>query len=440
MRDIQGLYQNKLIHIDEALAMVKSGDSIMINMACGEAQLFSSRLHTIATHVKDVNVVTCLPLMEYEYFTKPEYRDSFFMESWFYGPPIRQAHAHGQVSYIPNHFYRAASARLYHRKSNIVVCNVSPMDRFGYLSMGLSVASHKEAMEKADIVIAEVNPNVPRTFGDSTIHISELDFIIEADYPMTEVPNSPPSDKDRQIGKYIAELIEDGSTLQLGIGGIPNAVAGELMHKKDLGIHTEMFSDSMVDLFMAGAVTGKRKTLLPGKMVGTFGMGTRKLYDFLDDNPSVMMCRGSWVNDPAVIAQNYRQVSINTTMEVDLSGQCCSESVGHVQYSGTGGQSNTAVGAQGSFEGKSIIALYSDAHVRDSRTGERKRISKIVPRLTHGAQVTLSRNDVDFVVTEHGVASLRGTSVRERVKRLASIAHPDYRDAILEEAKELRIW
>lgn len=440
MPDPYTLYQNKLISLDQALGLVQSGDSLMINMAAGEAQAFSSQLHTIAHRVRDVNVVTCLPLSDYEYYINPAYRDSFLMESWFYGQPLRKVHPHGRVSYIPNHFYRAASARLYHRKSNIVLCNASPMDRFGYLSLGLSVASHKEAMEMADLVIAEVNPHVPRTFGDATIHISELDHVIQTDYPMTQVPFAPPSQKDQVIGAYIAQLIEDGSTLQLGIGGIPNAVAGALMHKKDLGIHTEMLTDAMVDLFQAGTVTGRRKTLLPGKIVGTFAMGTQRLYDFLDDNPGVMMCKGSWVNDPAVIARNYRQVSINTTMEVDLSGQCCSESVGHQQYSGTGGQSNTAVGAQGSFEGKSIIALYSDAHVKDRETGERKRVSKIVSRLAHGAAVTLSRNDVDYVVTEYGIASLRGTSVRERVKRLVAIAHPDYRESLQEEADRLMIW
>lgn len=440
MPDPHKLYQSKLMSLDQALGLVQTGDSLMINMAAGEAQAFSSQLHTIAHRVRDVNVVTCLPLNDYDYYTKPEYRDSFMMDSWFYGQPLRKAHPYGRVSYIPNHFYRAASARLYHRKSNIVLCNASPMDRFGYLSLGLSVASHKEAMAAADVVIVEVNPQVPRTFGDATVHVSELDHVIEVDYPMTQVPFAPPSEKDRIIGAYIAELIEDGSTLQLGIGGIPNAVAGALMDKKDLGIHTEMLTDAMVDLVEAGAVTGRRKTLEPGKIVGTFAMGTQRLYDFLNDNPGVLLCKGSWVNDPAVIARNYRQVSINTTMEVDLTGQCCSESVGHQQYSGTGGQSNTAVGAQGSFEGKSIIALYADTFVKDQQTGERWRVSKIVSRLAHGAAVTLSRNDVDYVVTEYGIASLRGTSVRERVQRLIAIAHPDYRDQLQEEASRLMIW
>lgn len=433
-------FKSKLISIDEALAKVKSGDSLVINMASGEAKEFSANLHKIAEKVHDVNVVNCLPLHDYEYYMNPAYNKSFMMESWFYGPPLRAAHKYQRTSYIPNHFYRAASARLFHRRCNIALCNVSPMDSHGYMSMGTSVASHKEIMEQADLVIVEVNPNVPRTFGDAIIHVSEIDFLVETEYEMTEVPNRPSSDKDLTIGKIIADLIEDGSTIQLGIGGIPNAVAAELMHKKDLGIHTEMLTDTMVDLVRAGVISGSRKTLMPRKIVATFAMGTKKLYDFLDDNPAVMMCNGGWVNDPAVIAQNYRQVSINTTMEVDLAGQCCSESVGHVQYSGTGGQSNTAVGAQGSFEGKSIIALHSDAYVRDSLTGERKRVSKIVPRLTFGAAVSLSRNDVDYVVTEYGVASLRGTSVRERVKRLVAIAHPDYRAELQEEADRLMIW
>ena len=295
-------------------------------------------------------------------------------------------------------------------------------------------------MEHADIVIIEVNPNMPRTFGDSVVHIRDIDYVIEVDYKVPALAEVPITEKDRIIGKYIADLIEDGSTIQLGIGGIPNAVAAELMNKKDLGVHTEMLTDGMADLYKAGVITGKYKTLMPGKMVATFVLGTQKLYDFVDDNPAVQIMRGSWVNDPYVIGQNYKMVSINTTMEIDLTGQCCSESIGHVQFSGTGGQADTAIGAQMSEGGKSIIALHSTANVRVPGQEERVTVSKIVARLAHGAAVTLSRNDVDYVVTEYGVASLRGTSLRERVKALINIAHPDFREQLEREARELMIW
>jgi acyl-CoA hydrolase len=313
------------------------------------------------------------------------------------------------------------------------------MDKHGFLSLSLSATYEREIIEGADLVILEVNPNYPRTFGDTTIHISQIDNIVEVNYPVPELSNGEPDEKDKIIGKYIADLVEDGSTIQLGIGGIPNAVASQLVNKKDLGIHTEMFTDGMVDLFKVGAITGRKKTLLPEKMVATFALGSKKLYDFIDDNPGVQILNGKWVNDPYVIGKNYKMVSINTTLEIDLTGQCCSESIGHLQFSGTGGQADTAIGAQLSQMGKSIIALYSTANIRVPGSEGRKTISKIVPRLTHGAVVSLSRNDVDFVVTEYGVAPLRGTSVRDRVKKLINIAHPDFRDELLEEGKKLKL-
>jgi len=242
-----------------------------------------------------------------------------------------------------------------------------------------------------------------------------------------------------KIGGYIADLIEDGSTIQLGIGGIPNAVAAKLKNKKNLGIHTEMMTDGMVDLVNAGAVNGKEKTLYPNKIIATFALGTKKLYDFLDDNPSVLIKDGHWVNDPYVIGQNCKMISINTTIEIDLTGQCCSESIGYKQFSGTGGQADTAIGAQISKAGKSFIALYSTAMVRSGEGDQRQLISKIRPTLKPGAAVSLSRNDVDYVVTEYGVASLRGTSLRERAERLIAIAHPDFRDLLEKEAIQMGI-
>lgn len=438
--NIKEIYNSKVITVEEAINKIKTDDNVVSALSAAEPREILSKLHTISDRVRNVNVATCLPIGDYDYFVNPEYKESFLMEGWFYSPSIRKAHKNGNVSFIPNHLHLAAAKRIHHRKPNVFIGTGSLMDKHGFISISLSATYEREMIENADIVILEVNPNMPRTFGDAIIHVSDIDYVVETDYPVPQLGTVEPSEKDKIIGKYIADLVEDGSTIQLGIGGIPNAVAAELMHKKDLGIHTEMFTDGMVDLYEAGVITGRYKTLLPGKMVATFALGTQKLYDFIDDNPAVNIMRGSWVNDPYIIGQNYKMVSINTTLEIDLTGQCCSEAIGHVQFSGTGGQADTAIGAQLSKGGKSIIALYSTANVRVPGTDKRKTISKIVTRLAQGAAVSLSRNDVDFVVTEYGVASLRGTSIRDRVKALIDISHPDFREQLKEEAKELMIW
>ena len=294
-------------------------------------------------------------------------------------------------------------------------------------------------IKKAKTVILEINPNAPRTFGDVQLHVDDVDYLIEVDYPMPEIADAVPNEKDLAIGKLIAEMINDGDCIQLGIGGIPNAVAASLYGKKNLGVHTEMLTTGMVQLAKAGVINGKCKQINNGKMVAAFAMGTKELYDYIDDNPSVEILDGGYVNDPYTIMQNDNQVSINTTLEVDITGQCASESIGSVQFSGTGGQSDTAVGAQKSRNGRSIIALYSTAMVKDPATGERVETSKIVCQLKAGAAVSLSRNDVDYLVTEYGCVSLRGTSIAERAERIISVAHPKFRDQIRAEALALGI-
>jgi acyl-CoA hydrolase len=262
------------------------------------------------------------------------------------------------------------------------------------------------------------------------VHISDVDYLIDVNYPAPTIPNQEPNEKDYAIGKLIADAIHDGDTIQLGIGGIPNAVAKSLMNKKDLGIHTEMFTSGMVELVKAGVINGKKKVLHPGKHVCCFALGTKELYDFIDNNPSVMILRGSYVNDPAIMGLNDNQVSINSTLEIDLTGQCASESIGTQQFSGTGGQSDTAIGAQNAKNGRSFMALYATAMVKNPVTGEREETSKIVATLKPGAAVSLSRNDVDYVVTEFGMVSLRGTNIRERAQLLISIAHPKFREQL----------
>ena len=433
-------WKSKLITLDGALGMVKSGDNIITGMAASEAKAFLSRIHEIAPRVRDVEVVTCLPMSDYPFFADPQYKESFLHSGWFFTAAMRRSHAYGNTTFIPNHLHVAARKRLDYRVPSIYIGSAAMPDRHGNVSLSLSVTYETEIIKAADVVILEINPNFPRTFGDAVVPCADVDYFIETDYQPGELSIAAPNEKDKIIGDYIADLVEDGATIQLGVGGIPNAVAAALRHKRDLGVHTEMITDGMVDLIESGTINGKRKSLCEGKAIGTFAMGTRRLYDFLDDNPAVELRRGCWVNDPCVIGQNYKMVSINTAIEIDLFGQVCSESIGTRQFSGAGGQADTAIGAQNSPGGKSIIALYSTAMVKTGEGDARQPVSKIVPTLAPGAAVTLSRADVDYVVTEYGVAALRGTPIRERVKRLTAIAHPDFKEDLIKQAHEQHIW
>ena len=427
----------KYITAEEAVQLVKSNDHVVVGMTAAEPQAFMKILHTVADRVKNVVVSNCLPILEAEFFTNPAYKDSFKVAGWFYTATLRKYHKNGNISFIPNHLHLAGKKRFEHMKPNIFVTAASMPDENGYISLSIQNVYERDAIDLADIVIVEVNPNFPRTFGDNQVHIDEVDYIIQSNYPVPTIINAEPNEKDMLIGKEIAKHIPDGATIQLGIGGIPNAVAYFLKDKKDLGIHTEMFTNGMMDLIKDGIVTGKKKNYMPGKHVCAFAFGSKELYKFLDNNPDVYFMRGIEANDPHVVGLNDNQISINTTLEVDLTGQVASESIGHVQFSGTGGQSDTAVGAQNAKNGKSFIALYSTAMVRNKQTGEKEEISKIVTTLKPGAAVTLSRNDVDYVVTEYGCVSLRGTTIEERVRLLISIAHPKFREQLTEEAKAL---
>ena len=429
----------KYVSITEALALVKDNDYIVTGLGSAEGREFMTNLHTIADRVKGVMVSNCLPMGAYEFIVNPEYKHSFTTEGWFYTPVLRKAHKNGNISFIPNHLHLASKKRLFFREPDIYVGIASMPDKHGYVSLSLSNTYEMAMIKKAKTVILEVNPNAPRTFGDVQLHVDEVDYLVNVDYPMPEIADAVPNEKDLAIGKLIAEMVHDGDCIQLGIGGIPNAVAASLYGKKNLGVHTEMLTTGMVQLAKAGVINGKCKQINNGKMVAAFAMGTKELYDFIDDNPAVEILDGAWVNDPYTIMQNDNQVSINTTLEVDLTGQCCSESIGSTPFSGTGGQSDTAVGAQKSRNGRSIIALYSTAMVKDPATGERVETSKIVCQLKAGAAVSLSRNDVDYLVTEYGCVSLRGTSIAERAERIISIAHPAFREQLRKEALEIGI-
>lgn len=427
----------KIITIQDALNLIQEGDHIVAGMAASEGREFFTHLHEVSDRVSHVTIDNCLPMYPYEFMVNEAYKDHFTVNSWFFSGDIRKAFSHGNISFIPNQLHFAGVRRVAHLKPNIYVGNCTPPDKHGFVSLSLSNVYEKGMLEAADIVILEINPHFPRTLGDLEVHESDIDYFVEVDYQPPVLPDTEPNEKDIKIGEHIASFIEDGDTIQLGIGGIPNAVANALMDKKDLGVHTEMLTTGFMKLFQHGAVTNKQKTLHKGKMVAAFALGTPELYDFIDDNPAVMLLDGNYVNDPCVIGQNDNQVSINTTIEVDLTGQCCSESIGTRQFSGTGGQTDTATGAQRAKNGRSFIALYSTTKVRDKETGERVEVSKIVPTLKPGAAVSLSRNDVDYIVTEYGAVRLRGTSIKERVKLLISVAHPKFRDELWQAAKEI---
>ena len=429
--DVQELYNEKLITIPEAVSKVESNMKVATAMAGSEPQGLLTELGKHKDEVENVNIVTCLMMGDYE-FLKPEMKGHFLNETWFYGPGDRANHKHGNVTYIPNNLHEAGTMKIENDNINIFWGTATSMDKNGFFSLSLGLTYEKQMIENIDMVVLEINENLPWTLGDNQVHISDVDFVVENNAPLIELPYIEPGEVEDKIGQNVADLIEDGSTLQLGIGGIPNAITNHLTDKKDLGIHTEMFTDGMVDLFRQGVITNKKKTLWKGKMVGTFALGTQKLYDFIDKNLAVEFQQGKVTNDPYILGQNYKMVSVNTALQVDVTGQVCSEAIGNKHYSGTGGQVDTHRGAQRSEGGKGIIALRSTA-----KGGE---ISTILAQLPPGSKITLGRNDIDYVVTEYGVAHLKGKSIRDRVEAMISIAHPDFRDQIRENAKELKIW
>ena len=429
----QDLYRSKLIAIDEAVAHIQSDNDVIVAQCASEPQGCMSRFHIVGDRVQNVRVFSVLTLKEYDFYMKKEMQGHFELASWFHAPGSRAAlkAGTGTVTYVPNMLHRAATDRIHAHQPDLFFGTCTPPDKHGFVSLALGITYEKDIMDHARLVILEVNPRLPRTFGDTQVHVSAVDFFVEHDQEVPALPAPVPNATDLQIGAHIADLVEDGSTLQLGIGGIPNAAALALKGKKDLGVHTEMLVDSMMELYEMGVITNARKALKPGKFVTTFAMGSRKFYDWLDDNVAVDFQRGSWVNNPAIVAQNSKMVSVNTCISVDFTGQVASESIGPNQYSGTGGQSDTAQGAVAGFDGKgkSIIACYS--------TAKGGTVSTIMPMLAEGSAVTLHRSLVDHVVTEHGVARLRGRTVRERSLALIAVAHPDFRSELTAQARQL---
>lgn len=431
--EIKQQYNEKYITAAEAVSKVKSNQTIGVGIAGAESVGLLTAMAEVALEVENVHFWTCLPMRPYDIFVKQEMGGHIFNENWFYTPTDRKVHNEGRVSYVPNNLNRASTDKLFstNGKLDIFWGTATPPNKDGYMSLSIGLVVQKDLLEAADLKILEINENLPFTFGDTLVHISEVDYVIENHVPVVELASSPPTEIEQQIGGYIADLIDDGSTIQLGIGGIPNAITAFIMERHDLGIHTEMVVDGMVDLVEAGVVTNRKKTLHPGKIIGAFALGTKKLYDFLDGNKNVEMYRGRYTNDPYVIAKNNKMISVNTALQIDILGQVCSQSIGTRQISGTGGQLDTHRGAQMSEGGRGIIALRS--------TAKNGSISTIVPTLAPGAGVTVPSQDVDTIITEYGVAELRGKCVRDRMDALIRIAHPNFRDWIRDEAHRLGI-
>jgi acyl-CoA hydrolase/GNAT superfamily N-acetyltransferase len=420
-------YASKVLPREQALAKIQRGARIFVGSACAEPQYLVEGLAHKPSAVADSEILHILTRGAAPY---PDERlqSVFRHNAFFIGDNTRVAVAEGRADYTPVFLselpgmFRSGRIRL-----DVALIQVSPPDRHGFVSLGISVDVTRAAVEAARVVIAEVNPRMPRTLGDTFIPVEAIDALVEHESPIIEFESRAATDVSRAIGHNISRLVEDGATIQIGIGGIPSASAHALAGKRDLGVHTEVFSDWLLDLVRCGAVTGRRKTLHPNKIIASFCMGSRALYDFVDDNPLVEFHPSDYCNDPAVIARNDRMVAINTAVEVDLTGQVCSDSIGHQFYSGIGGQVDFVRGAARSRGGKVIIALPSTA--KDGR------ISTIVPELSPGAGVVTTRGSVRFIVTEWGWADLQGKSIRERALALVNIAHPAFREQLLAAAK-----
>lgn len=419
------IYEGKLCSPEESVKSIKSGDRVVFAHCVGEPRGLVSAMIENAAAYKDVTVSHMVSLGPGAY-TFPDNKDSFHWDGWFTGGNTRKCLEQGHGDFVPVFFHEVPILmRQGHFPIDVMMVMVSPPDKHGYCCVGVSADYTMQGIRTAKTVLAEVNDKMPVVYGDTFVHISEFDKITESSYPLSEIPLPKIGPVEEAIGKNCATLIEDGSTLQLGIGAIPDAVLSQLKHKKDLGIHSEMISDGVVDLVEAGAVNCSKKSIHKGKMIITFLMGTQRLYDFCEKNPMVEMRTVDYVNNPSVIAQNTNMVCINSCLQVDFMGQVVSDSIGTRQFSGVGGQVDFVRGAAMSLDGKgkAIIAMPSVTMKKDGTM-----ISKIVPFIDHGAAVTTSRNDVDYVVTEYGIAQLRGRNIRDRASLLIEIAHPDVRD------------
>ncbi|GJQ51419.1 MAG: 4-hydroxybutyrate CoA-transferase [Anaerolineaceae bacterium] len=428
------IYESRVTTAQEAVQAIKSGDRVFLTGNVSVPQKVLGALVDYAPNLQDVEICQALTIGPVEY-AKPELAGHLRVNTMFISANVRKAVQGGQADFTP--VLLSEFPLLFKRgilPLDVAIIHVSRPDEHGFCSLGVEVGLTKSPAESAKIIIAEVNQRMPRTLGDSFIHISRLNYIVPVDYPIVEMPMGDEGDPAivQRIAEHIVELIPDGATMQMGIGAIPDAVLKYLRDKKDLGVHSELFSDGVIELVNAGVLTGARKSLHSGKIIAGFILGTQRLYEWVDDNPLIELHRTEYINDPFVIAQNERMVAINSAIEIDLTGQICADSIGPKLYSGVGGQLDFIYGASRSKDGKPIIALPSTATLRDGTL-----VSRIAAMLKQGAGVVTSRNHVRFVVTEYGVADLYGKSIRQRAQQLIGIAHPDFRTDLEKQAKEL---
>lgn len=423
-------FWNKVVPAEKAVQVIKSGDRIFLTGNCSVPQTLLKAVtqRAQAGEVERLEIVQVLTIGDAAYVA-PELEGKIRVNTLFISHNVRKAVNDGRADFTP--VFLSEIPRLFrngHLPLDVALIHCSPPDEHGFLSFGVEVGLTKPAAQNAKIVVAEVNEHMPRCLGDSFIHISKVDYLVPVSYYLPEVPQGTPGELEKRIAEHIVDLIPDGATMQMGIGAIPDAVLHFLEHKKDLGIHTELFSDGVIPLVDAGIINNERKTLHPGKIVAGFILGSQKLYDFVDNNPIVEFHPQDYVNDPFIISQNDRMISINSALEVDLTGQVCADSIGTSFYSGVGGQMDFVYGASRSKGGRPIIALPS--------TTRNDTITRIVPTLKEGAGVTTSRNHVHYVVTEFGVAELYGKSIRQRALNLINVAHPNFRDELTAWAKD----
>ena len=428
MKDWRKNYAQKMTKKEQAISKIASGNRVVFGHAAGEPVVLVDELVKQKDSLKNVELVHMVPLTECQYCL-PGMEKHFRHNSLFAGAATRKSIREDRADYTPVFF--SEIPRLF--RDNILPVDValiqlSPPDENGFLSFGVSIDYTMQAAKSAKIVLAEVNKQMPRT-KVSQIHISEIDYVVETDRSLVEIPLPKITSIEEKIGRNVASLVPDRANLQLGIGAIPDAVLKFLQEKKDLGIHTEMFSDGVVDLYEKGVITNKYNNLNPGKFIATFLMGTRRLYNFVDNNPNVEMHPVDYTNNIMIAGKVNNLISINSAIQVDLFGQVCADTIGYQQYSGVGGQVDFVRASGISPEGKSIIALPS--------TNKKKTISRIVSKLDEGACVTTSRNDVHYIVTENGIADLRGKTVRQRAKALIDVSHPDFRSQLKKDFKAI---
>lgn len=420
-------YKKKLGTAEEAVSVIKSGDRVYISGNAATPYALLKALAKRKDELEDVELTHVLLLGD-DPLSKPDMEGHFRHNSLFVGPADRKAINEGRADYVPIFLHQIPG--LFKKgllPLDVAILHLSPPDEHGFMSFGVEVLASKAAAETAKLVIAQINDRMPRVLGDSFIHVSRVNKVVEISEPLPQLENSPATEVEMKIGKYIAELIDDGSTLQLGIGGIPDAVLASLGNRRDLGIHTEMLSDGVMEAIERGTITGVKKTFHPNKVVITFALGSARLYEFIDNNPVIEAHPTDYVNHPFLIAQNDNMIAINSAIEVDITGQVCSDSIGTYIYSGFGGQVDFIRGAAHSKGGKPIIAMPSTA-----KAGE---MTRIVPFLKQGAGVVTTRGDVHYIVTEYGVAYLHGKNLQERTKALINIAHPKFRADLIWEAK-----